>query len=215
MASTGSQNILSAAGLSKSYGSNKINFPELAFESGEKYLVYGKSGVGKSTLIKILSGILLPDHGDLKIKGENLLKKSESERDAFRGKYMGLAFQNFEFISSLNAIENLKLAAKASGLTFDKNRVLDLSQRLSIQDKLNQSPYSMSFGEQQRLNFLRAIQHQPDLVFADEPTAFLDDDSAHDLIEVLNELTRASNSTLVVVSHDQRLKQEFIHKIAL
>lgn len=195
--------------------SSSFSFPNMAVEKGEHHLILGKSGCGKTTLLHILSGILKPKTGIVKILEKDLYQLSERKRDAFRGQHIGIVFQQAHLIPSLTVYQNIAIAGYLS-----KNKVTDaeinaLLLRLDMMDKKRHFPAQISQGEQQRIAIARALIHRPALIFADEPTSGLDDENCEQIIRLFMEETQHFDSTLLIVTHDNRLKSRFNHKILL
>ena len=158
-----------------SYDGNKyFDFPDINLDSGENLLIIGNSGIGKTTLLHLLAGILKPKSGSINVSGIEISKFSDNELDKFRGDNIGIIFQRPHFISSLTINENLKLAkylspSKTSG---DAKKILE---SLNIRDKYQQKPNQLSEGEKQRASIALALINSPSLILADEPTSSLDD----------------------------------------
>lgn len=196
-------------------GSDRFEFPDIVCNPKETLLILGQSGVGKTTLLHILAGILNPQKGDVSINGTSIYKLSSNKRDKFRGKNIGLVFQKPHFVQSINAEENLWLAQKMAGSAIDKSRTDLLLDQLNLSHRKNAMTYQMSQGEQQRLSIARALVNQPQLILADEPTSALDDQNCNEVINLLSHHASNVNASLVVVTHDKRLKDYFNNQIDL
>jgi ABC-type lipoprotein export system ATPase subunit len=193
--------------LSFSYeGSEPIKFPNLQFGQGEHWLITGNSGSGKTTLLHLLAGLRKPTSGKVWIMEEEITAKSQGALDHFRGKHIGIVFQTSHFVQSLSTSENLQLAQFLAGIKPDKKRVAELLQRLGLADKGHKKPSQLSVGEQQRAAIARSLVNQPAVLLADEPTASLDDENCRAMFELLKSESEASGAGLVIVTHDQRLK---------
>jgi putative ABC transport system ATP-binding protein len=192
-----------------------LHFPDIDIAQGAHYLILGTSGTGKTTLLHLLSGLLSPKHGSVYIQNEELNKLGEAGLDTFRGKHIGIVFQVPHFIAALTVQENLELAQKLPGNKINKNRIEDVLKRLNLGDKLDVYPHQLSQGEKQRVSIARAIINQPGVIFADEPTSALDDKNCVEVTKLLKQTAVESNATLVIVTHDNRLKEEFDQKIIL
>lgn len=190
-------------------------FPSLALAAGESLLVTGPSGSGKTTFLHILSGFLSPHKGDVFIEGTDIYRLGERARDAFRGKNIGIVFQQHHFVRALSALDNVLLAWQAVGEVPDEARAREAMDRLGLGAKLKAKPHDLSQGEQQRLSIIRGIVQRPALLLADEPTSALDDSNAQEVARQLITLAADFNSALVVVTHDQRLKNVFPHTLDL
>ena len=181
----------------------------------ETLLILGKSGVGKTSLLHILSGILKPKTGEVFIGDQSLYELRGSRLDKFRGRNIGIVFQKPHFVKSINAIDNLLLTQKISGCPVNKSAALNLLSRLNIDHRKDAQVYQMSQGEQQRLSIARALINSPKVIFADEPTSALDDEHCNEVIKLLEERAKEANASLVVVTHDNRLKTFFHNQIVL
>ncbi len=208
--------MLSTRNLIHHFNSKKhIVFPDLNCESGQSLLILGPSGSGKSTLLHLLCGLLKPESGNISILNTDIVKLNSSETDAFRGKYIGVMLQKAHFISSLNVVENLLLFQSLAGLKKDIFQLKELLQNLGIESLENQKVQTLSQGEAQRLNLARALIQKPALILADEPTSSLDDQHAERIACTLQQHAETMNATLIIVTHDYRLKSIFQNHIQL
>lgn len=185
---------------------DELSFPDLCMEQGSHWLITGFSGSGKTTFLHLLAGLLKPASGDVAIAGEKINKMSNAALDRFRGREIGIVFQTSHFVQSLTVAENLELARFLAKNKPDSERVKTLLSRLGLGDKENKKPHQLSVGEQQRAAIARAMANQPAVVLADEPTASLDDANCKAMTELLRSECEASGATLVIVTHDQRIK---------
>ena len=202
--------------LSHAYaGDQKFDFPDINCNSDETLLVLGNSGVGKTTLLHILAGILKPLHGNVMLAGTSIYGLSGRKLDVYRGNNIGLVFQKPHFVQSITAEENLLLAQKVSGRSSDRNSVKRIMEKLDIYRRKSAKAYQMSQGEQQRLSIARALINQPKLILADEPSSALDDVNCNKVIQLLQEQSSEVNAALVIVTHDNRLKDIFSNYIVL
>ena len=191
-----------------------FDFPDINLDSGENLLIIGNSGIGKTTLLHLLAGILKPESGSINISGTDISKFSDTELDKFRGDNIGIVFQKPHFISSLTINENLKLAqylspSKTSG---DAKKILE---SLNIKDKYQQKPNQLSEGEKQRASIALALINSPSLILADEPTSSLDDFNCDNVIKLLKTQAKDHNAQLIVITHDARLKKHFKNNLNL
>ena len=208
--------MISIQSVSHSYpDSPAISFEDLRIKRGEKWLLLGESGSGKTTFLHILTGILMPTQGKIVIHDTDLYKLSSRERDHFRGKNIGLVFQQPHLIKSLTVQENLLIAQSFAGMPKDKNRIGEVLSELGILQKKNNYPYELSQGQLQRASIARAVLNKPALIVADEPTSSLDNKNAQIVIDLLIGLSESVHATLVVSTHDDRIKQAFSNEYML
>jgi len=174
-----------------------------AIERGELAVLVGRSGSGKSTLLNLLSGIDLPDAGEVSIDGIALSRLTERERTLFRRDKIGFVFQFFNLIPTLTVEENLLLPLELKGRVFPEERraALELLEEVGLADRARTWPDRLSGGEQQRVAVARALAHDPLLVLADEPTGNLDLETGLQVLELLDRLTRQAGKTMVMVTH--------------
>lgn len=196
-------------------GAQTLTFPDVNCAKGEQWLLLGQSGSGKTTLLHLLGGLLSPTKGSVKIGDTDLKSLSTAALDKFRGKNVGIIFQKAHFVKSLTVQENLILAQQLAGVTIDKQRIADLLNRLNVGHKLHAKTNELSQGEQQRVAIARAIVNQPTVILADEPTSALDDENCEEVIRLLEEQAAAVGATLLVVTHDGRLKERFEKQIKI
>jgi len=190
-----------------------LSFPDFTCKTGEHWLLLGQSGSGKTTLLHLLGGLLSPHSGTVTV-GDTVLKTlSTAALDKFRGKNIGIIFQKNHFVRSLTVQENLLLAQQLAGMKPDKKRIADLLARLNIDHKLKSKTNALSQGEQQRVAIARALINQPRVILADEPTSALDDENCSEVVKLIEEQASLAGATLLVVTHDSRLKQRFEKQI--
>jgi ABC-type lipoprotein export system ATPase subunit len=203
-------------GVSFSYDQNaQFKFKDLKLEQGSHWLILGASGSGKTTLLHLLSGLLRPQSGNIKISGKDIAKINEAELDKFRGKEIGLVFQKAHLVSVLSVKDNLALAQYLAGLPQDSGRIKEVLAELQLEGKINSKPHQLSQGEQQRVTIARAVLNKPSVIFADEPTSALDDMNTEKVMNLLENQAKKYNATLVIVTHDQRLKGRISNQIKL
>jgi len=197
-----------------SYDNNFIfKFPNINLKSTENLLILGNSGIGKSTLLHNLAGILRPKSGTINIFNNDISEFSEYELDKFRGENIGIIFQKPHFVNSLTVGENLELAQ-----FLGRNKGVDIKltlESLKILDKINKKPKELSHGEKQRVSIAIAIINSPKLILADEPTSSLDDSNCANVINILKEQALKYAAQLVVITHDSRLKKHFKKSLEL
>lgn len=190
-----------------------FKFPDIKLKSNENLLVLGNSGIGKSTLLHNLAGILRPKSGLIKIFDQDISKLSELELDKFRGQNIGIIFQRSHFVNSLTVGENLELAQFLG--RNKKGNIKETLDNLKILDKINKKPKELSQGERQRASIALAIINSPKLILADEPTSSLDDTNCSNVIKILKEQALKYQAQLIVITHDSRLKKHFKKSISL
>jgi len=175
----------------------------LSLDRGEFVAIVGRSGSGKSTLLNLIAGVDLPDSGQVVIDGRVLTEMTETERTLFRRRHIGFVFQFFNLIPTLTVDENLRLPLELNRVARadTDHRIHQLLERVDLVDRASSYPDVLSGGEQQRVAIARAVIHRPRLVLADEPTGNLDTDSGQTVLELLSELTRLNQTTLVLVTH--------------
>ena len=192
-----------------------VALPSLQIAKGEHTLLLGPSGCGKTTLLNVIAGIAEPLTGQIRINDTVLGKLSTSERDRFRGKHIGLVMQRLHLISALTIHKNLRLAQQLADVAIDNACILNALEKLGIADKLQRYPRELSQGEAQRVAIARAVVNRPALILADEPTSALDDANCLAAIDLLFEQASDHGATLIVATHDQRIKSRFPRVVAL
>jgi putative ABC transport system ATP-binding protein len=192
-----------------------FQFPDVELKDGQDLLLLGASGIGKTTLLHLIAGLIHPDSGHITLDDTRITELSRKQLDRFRGQHIGLVFQRPHFVQALNLEENLLLVQYLAGKKQDKQRVKAVLDRLGIGGKTKQYPHSMSLGEQQRATIAQALINEPRLILADEPTSSLDDENCNRVANLLKEQAAATHAHLVIITHDSRLKQVFEHMINL
>lgn len=193
------------------YPSGKtIDFPDLKLEKGKHCLLLGESGTGKTTMLHLLGGLLNIQHGSVRIGSTDLSTLGESERDHFRGKNLGFIFQRNHLINALNVLDNVKLAPYLSHTTISDQRCKEVLSSLGLADKMHSRINELSQGQQQRVAIARAVVNHPTIILADEPTSSLDDKNCERVIELLLNSAQKENATVIIATHDHRLKK-YIH----
>lgn len=185
-----------------------FHFSNWTVEQGEHCLILGSSGSGKTTLLHILAGILRPQSGKVMVGKKNIAELKDSALDQYRGQNIGLVFQKPHLISSLSLQENLFLAQYLAGLKQDKERVREVMETLAIYHRKDALVTTLSQGEAQRASIARAVLNKPLVILADEPTSSLDDENCHRVIRILQAQASRHQATLVIATHDQRVKDE-------
>ena len=194
---------------------NTLQFKDFSLDTGEKCLILGKSGVGKTTLLHLLAGILQPATGKVCIRNTDLSTLKKRKLDQFRGRNIGIVFQKHHFVAALNVMENIALAQVLTDTKPSRENIMQLLDALQLADKSDRMPYSLSQGEQQRVAIARALINKPAIILADEPTSALDDENCLAVMDLLEKNAALCNSALIVVTHDNRLKSRIPKQILL
>jgi putative ABC transport system ATP-binding protein len=208
-----SEVILEVRGLTKTFGSGRatvhaVERIDLSIRRGELVLVMGPSGSGKTTLLTLIGGLLRPTSGTVRVNGHEITKLKERQLTKFRRHYLGFVFQSFNLLESLNARENVEAALNFAGIGGRKarKRATALLTDLGMADRLKAKPHTLSGGERQRVSIARALANDPQLILADEPTANLDSRHGHEVVELLHDIAKQQRRTIIIVSHDHRIR---------
>ena len=203
---------LEAINVTKVYGTGvnavtAVNDVSLSVKRGEFIGLVGPSGSGKTTMLAMLAGLLTPSDGQILIAGKDIGRMSEGKRTRFRGKYIGFAFQANNLVPFLTAQENVELLLRLNGKLNrqGRQRTRDLLTRLGLGERLRNRPGQLSGGQQQRVAIARALIHEPEVVLADEPTASLDTERAHQVVQTFADLIHEQNRAGIMVTHDLRM----------
>ncbi|MEP7156791.1 MAG: ABC transporter ATP-binding protein [Betaproteobacteria bacterium] len=208
--------MVEVSGLRAGYGAHVVlALDRFNVEAGQHTLVLGPSGCGKTTLLNVISGIALTISGDILVDGQRVDKMRPSRRDQFRGRHIGFVLQRLHLVSALSVFDNLALAQRLAGFPVDAARIESVLSQLGIADKKHTSPGKLSQGEAQRVAIARAVINRPALILADEPTAALDDDNCDAAIELLFTQAREHGATLLVATHDRRIRPRFSQVLEL
>src|SRR5262245_42087289 len=199
--------------LSKSFGraphrTLALQDVSLELEAGQITALIGPSGSGKSTLLAVLSGLLGPDEGEVRLLGENVWQMTDRQRETFRRRHCGFVFQQYNLFPALTASQQLEIALRwASDLSADSvgPQAEKTLVQLGLADKLHLRPQQLSGGENQRVAVARALAKRPALLFADEPTAALDWKNGEQVVGMLQSAAREYGTTVLLVSHDPRI----------
>lgn len=203
-----------------------LSIESLSIDCGDSLFIHGASGSGKSTLLNLMTGVLLPRSGDIKVLGHSMSSLRQSRRDQLRVDHMGIIFQQFNLLPYLSVLENLILPCSFSDrrtemAKLQNHTLLQEAKRLLHALGLNDAALqerkvtALSTGQQQRVAAARALIGAPEIVIADEPTSALDYDAKQDFLQLLFDEVKRLGSTLIFVSHDRSLQQLFDHSIAL
>ena len=208
--------MVNTSNLTYAYDSGQtLSFPDVALPSGEHLVVVGPSGVGKTTFLYLMAGLLPPLQGSISIAGTELHSLRRRQLDKFRGEHIGLIFQQYHFIKSLNVSDNLRLRQGFAKSADDQQRRHELTDRLGLTEHLNKKVTALSQGQQQRLSIALGLIHKPKIIFADEPTSNLDDANCIKVIDLLKEEAKICKSSLLIITHDLRVKSHFKNQIML
>ncbi|MFT6868172.1 MAG: putative ABC transport system ATP-binding protein [Cyclobacteriaceae bacterium] len=202
--------ILKAESLTKSFKSGDKSITVLdnihfEVEAGKTMSIVGPSGSGKTTLLGLCAGLDQPSSGSVSLNGESLTGLSENNLAQLRNNHVGFVFQNFQLIPTLTALENVMVPLELRGEKNIKPRAEELLQRVGLGDRMSHYPSQLSGGEQQRVAIARAFSNRPKVLFADEPTGNLDDETSATIESLLFELNQEENTTLILVTHDHEL----------
>lgn len=208
--------MITSKNLHFSYSSQKqFSFPDISCRDKEALLILGQSGRGKTTFLHLLALLLQPDSGNIHIAGKELSSLSSAERTHIRAKNLGIIYQRAHFVSALSVLDNILLSSYLAGSKQDKEKAGYLAEQLGFADHLHKKTTQLSQGEQQRVSIARALMNNPNVILADEPTSSLDDNNCQKVIELLKKQSFSIGASLVVVTHDQRLKDEFPNQVFL
>ena len=177
----------------------------LAINAGERVAIVGPSGSGKTSLLLLLAGLERPTSGSVSLNGVNFNKLSKDALADVRRDQMGIVFQSFHLIPSLNALENAALPLEIAGRRDAREQARALLTQLGLAERMQHYPGQLSGGEQQRVAIARALVHQPKMILADEPTGNLDDHTGQAISDLLLDLNAGSETTLILVTHDLTL----------
>lgn len=192
-----------------------FSFPDIALAQNENLLILGKSGIGKTTLLHLLAGLLKPISGNIMIDEVDVTTIKNRELDAFRGKNIGLVFQKKYAIQSLNVYQNLQARLHFSKEPSDIKRIENVLEQLELSEFKKSNVNELSEGQLQRLGIALSIIHNPKLILADEPTSSLDDENCKVVIKLLQKQAQQTNANLIVITHDHRIKPYFKNSITL
>jgi putative ABC transport system ATP-binding protein len=207
---TAMSKILKVNKLKKSYNSGESRLTvldDITFEvsAGTTFAMVGPSGSGKTTLLGLCAGLDTADEGDIELCGQLLSKLNEDKRAALRNQKIGFIFQNFQLLPTLTALENVCVPLELQGHRSARIQALELLEKVGLGKRGNHYPSQLSGGEQQRVALARAFANSPEVLFADEPTGNLDDETGSRVIDLLFNLNKEAGTTLIIVTHDMEL----------
>jgi len=203
---------ISARGLVKHFDGGRVHAVDrldMEIAAGEFVAICGPSGCGKTTLLNLIAAIERPDAGRLSVAGRPLAELAEGEANAFRQSVVGLIFQLHNLLPNLTALENVQVPMLASqrAARERRQRALRLLERVGLSQRRHALPATLSGGERQRVAIARALANEPRILLADEPTGALDSASGQRLLDLLDEVQRQRETTLVIVTHDERIAE--------
>lgn len=208
--------MIEVSDLTYKYSTGKqLRFPDFQIRREEHCLLLGESGSGKTTMLHLLGGLLKSQQGTIRIGGTDITQLSETALDHFRGKSLGFIFQKNHLINSLTVKDNLILSPYLAGLQQNASRAENLLNILGLSENIDSKISQLSQGQLQRVAIARAVINNPSVILADEPTSALDDKNCERVINLLLSVAAESHSTLIVATHDQRLKDKINNMITL
>jgi putative ABC transport system ATP-binding protein len=209
--------VLSAQSVSVQYGetSSPLKFPDIEINAGEKVLLLGQSGCGKTSLLSVIAGLLTPSSGHIFVNGTDIFSLTTQQRDRLRGQIFGFVFQTLHLLPSLTIAQNIQLASDMAKLPSTQGRLEKLLSSLGLTELADRKPSELSQGQQQRAALARALYNFPALIIADEPTSSLDDENAKLVMNLLEQQAKESGSALLVATHDHRITHHFDKVIQL
>ncbi|WP_421807579.1 ABC transporter ATP-binding protein [Flagellimonas sp.] len=213
-------NILKVQNLSKTYKSgdhdlNVLNNVSFEVDKGQSFAIVGPSGSGKTTLLGLCAGLDTTDQGEVWLCGSNLFDLDEDGRALLRNQNVGFVFQDFQLLPTLTALENVVVPLELRGAKKAKEQGKELLAKVGLQEREGHYPSQLSGGEQQRVALARAFANRPLILFADEPTGNLDDDTGTRIEDLLFELNKEQGTALVIVTHDLELAKKTDKSIRL
>ena len=192
-----------------------LKLPNWQVDKGQHQLILGPSGSGKTTLLHLLAGLLCPSAGRIAIAGQALDTLAPDKLDAFRARHIGIVFQRPHLLAPLDVEDNLLLTQYLAELPQDRQRIHEVLEQLDIAELKQRRPHQLSQGQLQRVGIARAVLNRPALLLADEPTASLDDAHCEQVVALLARQAEENHATLVIATHDQRLRKHFPHCLQL
>ena len=196
------------------YVERSLSFPDIDMSNTNQLLIIGQSGSGKTSLLNAIGGLQKPSAGKVWINETDIYQLSSKKLDFFRGRNIGFVFQQPHFITSLDVESNLKFAQYFVGKK-DVMVIHKLLDQIGLLHRKKSRIHELSEGEKQRISIIRAVINSPSIILADEPTSALDDNSCEKILELINSIAVENSSKLIIVTHDQRLKDKFSQKLNL
>ena len=196
-------------------GRSVVTLAQLNLKAGEHCLILGQSGSGKTTLLYAIAGLLKPMNGCITLGDTNIAALKGAALDAFRGKHIGIIYQALHMVSAVSVLDNILLAQYGAGVPQDAKHAAALLQQLGLGAHAHKKPDALSHGQQQRVAIARAAVNKPQLILGDEPTSALDDAACDAVMKLLLDTANASGASLVIATHDARIKKHFSKTITL
>jgi putative ABC transport system ATP-binding protein len=196
-------------------GRTVLDVPSWDVACGDASLVLGPSGSGKTTLLNVIAGLASPTAGSVRVAGEEVTRLTPAGRDAFRARKVGLVLQTLHLIGVISVRENLRLAQRLAGSAVDDARIDEVLASLGIATLASARAREISVGEAQRVAIARAVVNRPALILADEPTSALDDANCERALALILEQAAACGATLLVATHDNRIRGRFTRRLEL
>ena len=190
-----------------------VSLPDLTVEQGGHQLVLGLSGSGKSTLLHIVAGVLTPTEGEVTVAEQNLRVLKGAALDRFRGRHIGIVFQQMHLLNTLTVEQNLLLAPQMAGLPLNATRARDVLAMIDMEDYATAYPNTLSMGQQQRVALARAVMNDPDVLLVDEPTASLDPRTSRQIMRLISEICAEQGLPAIINIHDVPLAQRYCRRI--
>ncbi|MAP81155.1 MAG: ABC transporter [Aequorivita sp.] len=199
--------ILKINGLEKTYSSGSKQLTVLhdisfSVEKGQTFAIVGPSGSGKTTLLGLCAGLDTPNAGTVTLCGKNLNQLNEDERAQLRNEEVGFIFQDFQLLPTLTALENVSVPLELQGAKDANSKAKSLLEKVGLSHRIHHYPSQLSGGEQQRVAVARAFSNNPTILFADEPTGNLDEETGEKITQLLLNLNKEAGTTLVIITHD-------------
>jgi ABC-type lipoprotein export system ATPase subunit len=188
-----------------------LRINSLTFDKNKQYALFGPSGIGKTTLLHLISGLLVPESGSVIVNNVNISELTESQRDKFRSSNVGYIFQSFNLIDGYTALENVLLGMVFTGNGADRSKSIHALESVGLQDRLHYMPSQLSVGQQQRVCIARAIVNDPEILLADEPTGNLDPKATEEILDIL--FKQSVDKILLVVTHEESVLNRFEYKV--
>ncbi len=212
--------ILNVRNLKKTYTSGSKNLTvldDISFDinAGDTFAIVGPSGSGKTTLLGLCAGLDRSDEGSVELCGRELSSLNEDQRALLRNQKVGFIFQDFQLLPTLTALENVSVPLELQGVSNAQKDAMELLEKVGLGDRYDHYPSQLSGGEQQRVALARAFSNKPSILFADEPTGNLDEETGEKVIKLLFDLNKQMGTTLVIVTHDLDLARLNQHVLRL